>query len=57
MLRTPLFNILLSAAPKERQTEFKSFLSGIISPLGMITGGALLLAIIRGNTEIGRAHV
>ncbi|MCP4134666.1 MAG: cyclic nucleotide-binding domain-containing protein [bacterium] len=43
--RTPIFNILMAASPRDRMIEVKSFISAIISPLGMITGGGAILLI------------
>jgi len=39
IIRTPIFNIIMASSPKEKMAEVKSFISGIISPLGMLTGG------------------
>ncbi len=45
LFRMPAFNIIMAASPSERMAEVKSFITGIISPLGMIAGGGCILII------------
>ncbi|HSV98059.1 MAG TPA: cyclic nucleotide-binding domain-containing protein [Spirochaetota bacterium] len=45
LFRMPAFNIIMAASPSERMAEVKSFITGIISPLGMIAGGGCILLI------------
>ena len=45
IIRTPIFNIIMAASPRDRMAEVKSFISAIISPLGMITGGFAIYLI------------
>lgn len=47
IIRTPVYNIIMAASPRDRMLEVKSFISGIISPLGMIAGGGAILLIYR----------
>ena len=47
IIRTPIYNIIMAASPRDRMTEVKSFISGIINPLGMIVGGGILLLIYK----------
>ena len=51
IIRTPIFNIIMASAPRDRMAEVRSFISAIISPVGMVTGGALILLIYRRMTE------
>lgn len=45
VIRTPVFNIIMAASPRESMAEIKSFISAIIAPLGMIAGGSIILFI------------
>lgn len=45
LFRTPVFNIIMAASPRDRMAEVKSFINGIISPLGMIAGGGMIVLI------------
>ncbi|TAL35043.1 MAG: cyclic nucleotide-binding domain-containing protein [Spirochaetes bacterium] len=47
LFRVPVFNIIMAASPRDRITEVKSFLTGIVSPLGMVAGGGILLLIYK----------
>ncbi|MDY6933890.1 MAG: cyclic nucleotide-binding domain-containing protein [Spirochaetota bacterium] len=48
IIRTPIYNTIIAASPRDRIAEFKSFISGIISPIGMIIGGGIILLISEG---------
>ncbi|HNV47921.1 MAG TPA: cyclic nucleotide-binding domain-containing protein [Spirochaetota bacterium] len=45
LVRAPVFNVIMAAAPAERLTAVKSFIGGIISPLGMIAGGGAIMLV------------
>ncbi len=45
LFRTPVFNIIMASSPRDRMAEVKSFISGIVSPLGMIAGGGAIVLI------------
>ncbi|HDP80032.1 MAG TPA: hypothetical protein ENN21_04225, partial [Spirochaetes bacterium] len=47
LIRTPVFNIIMAASPRDRLAEVKSFINGIVSPLGMVAGGVLIHFIFR----------
>ena len=47
MFRHPIFNVIMASAPRNRLAEVKSFISAIILPLGMITGGGVILLIYK----------
>lgn len=47
LFRTPIFNFIMSSAPRDRMAEVKSFLNGIVSPAGMIAGGACIMLLYR----------
>ncbi|GEM_PF-761361 len=53
IIRTPIFNVIMASAPRDRMPEVKSFISALISPLGMITGGAAIMLIYRDLTPAG----
>ena len=52
MFRHPVFNIIIASAPRDRIAEVKSFIGGIILPLGMITGGGAILLIYKKLPDI-----
>jgi len=55
LFRTPAFNIIMAASPSDRMAEVKSFITGIVSPLGMIAGGGCIL-LIHGHLAPGAGY-
>ncbi len=53
ILRSPVFNIIMASSPRDRMAEVKSFISGIVNPLGMVAGGAAILLIHDGLPRTG----
>lgn len=51
IIKTPIFNIIMASAPKDRMTEVKSFIGDVVSPLGMISGGGAIMLITNKFTE------
>jgi ATP/ADP translocase len=47
IFRHPVFNVIMAAAPRDRLADVKSFISAIILPLGMITGGGVILLLYK----------
>jgi CRP/FNR family transcriptional regulator, cyclic AMP receptor protein len=47
LFRVPVFNIIMAASPRDRMAEVKSFIGGIVSPLGMVASGGFLLLIYK----------
>ncbi len=47
MFRHPVFNVIIASAPRDRIAEVKSFIGGIIQPLGMMAGGGAILLIYK----------
>ncbi len=47
MFRHPVFNVIMASAPRDRVAEVKSFISGIVLPLGMVAGGGAILLIYK----------
>lgn len=47
MFRHPVFNVIIASAPRDRIAEVKSFIGGIILPMGMIAGGGAILLIYK----------
>lgn len=55
LFRTPVFNIIMAASPSEHMAEAKSFITGVVGPLGMIAGGGCIL-IIHGHPSPAAGH-
>lgn len=47
IFRHPVFNVIMAASPRDRVSDVKSFISAIILPLGMITGGGVILLLYK----------
>ncbi len=52
MFRHPLFNVIIASAPRDRIAEVKSFIGGIVLPMGMIAGGCVVLIIYKKLPDI-----
>jgi len=52
IIRTPVYNIILAASPRDRLAGVKSFISGIVNPMGMIAGGFAILFIYKRLTAM-----
>lgn len=55
LFRAPAFNIIMAASPSDRMAEVKSFIGGIVGPLGMIAGGGCIL-LIHGHLAPAAGH-
>ena len=55
LFRTPVFNVIMASSPRDRMAEVKSFINGIVSPLGMVAGGWCLALITGWFTPAGGA--
>ncbi len=42
IIRQPVFNVIIAAVPREKAAQVKSFISGIVLPVGMVAGGMVL---------------
>ena len=47
IFRHPVFNVIMAAAPRDRLADVKSFISAIVLPIGMITGGGVILLLYK----------
>ncbi len=47
IIRTPIYNVIMASSPRDRMTEVKSFISGIISPVGMVGGGFAIVLLYK----------
>ncbi|MBN2038937.1 MAG: cyclic nucleotide-binding domain-containing protein [Spirochaetes bacterium] len=52
LLRTPVFNIIMAASPRERMIKIKSFINGVVNPAGMIAGGLSIMMIYKKMTDV-----